>query len=162
MADRALGARARTLEGLCGHGTGQRVATVRGPVRARREREHDLMAGEDGRHGVRAARQRLAEDDHVGLDALMIAGEHLAGAAEARLHLVGDKEHIVLFAQRRGLLEIAIAGDDDAGLALDRLDHKGAHVRILELLLELLQVVEWHVHVAGHQRTKVLHADGIC
>ncbi len=42
-----------------------------------------------------AAAERLAEQVHVGHDALVVARERLAGAAEAGLDLVGDEQHVV-------------------------------------------------------------------
>ena len=35
----------------------------------------------------------LGHADDVGLDAVVLDGEHLAGAPEAALHLVADEEH---------------------------------------------------------------------
>ena len=41
-------------------------------------------------------RDALGHADDVGLDAVVLDGEHLAGAAEAALHLVGDEQDPVL------------------------------------------------------------------
>ena len=49
---------------------------------------------EHGRHRIEAARQRLADQRHVGLDALVLLGQQLAGAAEPRLDLVQDQRHV--------------------------------------------------------------------
>ena len=43
-------------------------------------------------------RDRLGELDHVGLDAPVVQGEELPGAAEAGDDLVGDEEDVVLIA----------------------------------------------------------------
>ena len=45
--------------------------------------------------GHDAAAERLAEQVDVGHDALVVAREGLAGAAEAGLDLVGDEQHVV-------------------------------------------------------------------
>src|SRR4029079_2336076 len=45
-----------------------------------------------------AAGDALGHADDVGLDAVVLDGEHLAGAAEATLHLVGDEHDPVLTA----------------------------------------------------------------
>ena len=55
---------------------------------------HDLGAAGDG--GERqAAGDALGGDDEVGHDALVLAGEHGAGAGEPGLHLVGDEDDAV-------------------------------------------------------------------
>ena len=47
------------------------------------------------RDGHDAAAERLAQQHQVGPHALVVAGEGRAGAAEARLDLVGDQQHAV-------------------------------------------------------------------
>lgn len=59
-----------------------RVAAVRRAVLASPDRQHHLVVGKDGRDGVEAAREGLAEDKEVGPDALVVASEHLARARE--------------------------------------------------------------------------------
>ena len=49
-----------------------------------------------------AARQRLGEQHHVGLDAPMLDREELAGAADAGLDFVGDEQRAVFAAKLRG------------------------------------------------------------
>ncbi len=51
--------------------------------------------GQRCRQGQVAAGQRLAETQDVGRHAGMLAGEQLAGAAEAGGDLVGDQQHVV-------------------------------------------------------------------
>ena len=56
--------------------------------------EH-VVVREHRRHRIEAAGQRLAEQRHVGLDALVLLGEQLAGAAEPGLDLVEDQHDVV-------------------------------------------------------------------
>ena len=51
------------------------------------------------RHRHDAAAERLAEQVHVRHDALVLAGEGPARAAQTRLDLVGDEQHVALGAQ---------------------------------------------------------------
>jgi hypothetical protein len=67
----------------------------------------------------------LPTQGQVGLDALVLLGQQLAGAAEAGLDLVQDQHHVVRGAELARALQIAGGRDDDAGLALDRLDQEG-------------------------------------
>ena len=48
----------------------------------------------------RPAGDRLGDRDQVGLDAVVLDREELAGAREARLHLVDDEHDPVLVADR--------------------------------------------------------------
>ena len=123
------------------HRACQRVAAVGAPVLARLDGEHHLVAGQHRRHRQHSTRQRLAEDEHVGLDAVVVAAEHAAGAAEAGLHLVGDEEGAVLATEGLGTGEVAGLGDDDAGLALDGLHHEGGDGGVLQGGLEGAEVV---------------------
>ncbi|CAI7973659.1 hypothetical protein FRAHR75_100066 [Frankia sp. Hr75.2] len=58
----------------------------------------------------------------------MLAGEHVAGAGEARLHLVGDEHDPGLRAELGQSGQEAGAGDDEAALALDRFDDERGDV----------------------------------
>ena len=80
---------------------------------------------DEGRDRQHAAAERLAEDEPVGPDVLVLEGEPRAGAAESRLHLVEDQQHVVRVAQAAQAREKAGGRHDDAGLALDRLDQHG-------------------------------------
>ena len=65
------------------------------------------------RHHQRANRlvactKPLGDGNHVGLDAIVIAGEQMAGPAHAAHHLVEDQQHIIFIADRPNALEIAI------------------------------------------------------
>mmetsp|Transcript_4707 Transcript_4707/g.15636 ORF Transcript_4707/g.15636 Transcript_4707/m.15636 type:complete len:291 (+) Transcript_4707:992-1864(+) len=125
------------LERGHGHAAGERVTPVGGAVRARGNDSHDGVVAEHSGHGHRAARERLAQHEHVGPHALVVAGEELARAREARLDLVGDEEYIVRLAEPLALGEVALRGHHHAGLALDGLDVEGHHgLGALQLLLE--------------------------
>ena len=56
--------------------------------------EH-LFVRKHGRDRIEAAGKRLAEQRDVGLDALVLLGQQLAGAAEPGLDLVEDQHHVV-------------------------------------------------------------------
>ena len=70
-----------------------------------------------------AVAHRLAERDDVGHDAVALEAPHLpAGAAEARLHLVGDEEPAGLAHFRDRLLQEAGRIREDAVARKDRVD----------------------------------------
>ena len=52
----------------------------------------------------------------------MLAGEHLAGTAQAGLDLVEDEQSAVLPALRFDRLQVAVRGHDDSGGTLDWLE----------------------------------------
>ena len=94
-------------------------------VAGREDRAALLREDRRQRHaGADALRQR----HHVGLEAEALVGEEGAGAAHARLHLVGDQEDVLLVAPGADGGEVGGVGDVDAALALDRLDHDRAGV----------------------------------
>ena len=117
------------LERRAGHRAGQRVAAERAAVIARLEDAQHLASRQDRRDGVVASRQRLGDDHHVGLDVFPLVREQAAGAAEPRLDLVEDQQHVVPLADLLGLLEVSGGRDDDAGLALYGFDEKRRRVR---------------------------------
>ena len=95
-------ARARAARSCVAHlldraerrGAGDRVAAVRAAEAADVHGVHQLGAAGDG--GQRqAAGDALGGGDQVGHDALVVAGEPVAGAAEAGLDLVGDEHDAV-------------------------------------------------------------------
>ena len=77
------------------HRAGERVAAEGRAVLAGLQDAEHLVVRKHGRHRIEAAGQRLAEQRHVGLDALVLLGEQLAGAAEPGLDLVEDQHHVV-------------------------------------------------------------------
>ena len=83
------------------------------------------FGAEHGTDGEQAAAERLGQHHHVGDHPLGLAGEQVAGAAEAGLDLVEGQEDARLAADRADLGEVAGGRLHDAALALDRLDEEG-------------------------------------
>ena len=71
---------------------------------------HDVPVGHDRRDRDDAAAEGLAEQVDVGVHVLGLAGERVAGAAEAGLDLVGDHQDAVRVAEPRGPREVALGG----------------------------------------------------
>ena len=82
----------------------------------------------------------LRHREDVGDDVPVVAREPLAGAAEARHHLVADQQDPVPVAGLADRLQVAVGRDDDPVRADDRLEDDGGD-RVRALVLEdLLQV----------------------
>src|SRR6185369_5225558 len=86
-----------------------------------------------------------------GPDAFVLEGEPAAGAAQPRLHLVDDQQHVVAVAPFAQLREEALRRYDHAGLALDRLDQHGAGIGIGSRA-HAGHVAEVEVHEARRER----------
>src|SRR5450756_2397739 len=69
-----------------------------------------------------------AASDVYKRQAVVLDGEHLAGAPEAALHLVGDEQHALLVEDLLDALEVVVGRRDDAALAHHRLGDEGADV----------------------------------
>ena len=96
-------------------------------VRARREHVHQLArCRRSADTGSTPPPNALPRITRVRSYALMLVGEPGAGAPKTRLHFVDNQEHVVRVAQRPQAGEPACRRNDDAGLALDRLDQHGA------------------------------------
>ena len=80
-----------------------------------------------------------------------LVGEPGAGAADAGLHLVEPEQRAVLVGDALGGGEVAGARDDDAGLALDRLEDDGGD-RVVDGGLERGHVVVRHEGDVAGQR----------
>ena len=119
------------------------------------EDAEDLARAEHGGDGIEAAGERLADDQDVGRDLLVLVGEELAGAAKAGLDLVEHKENVVLAADGGDLAEVAGGRNDDAGLALDGLDEEGAGVG-RDGGAQRLGVAEGYGAEAGRKRAKAV------
>jgi hypothetical protein len=134
-----------------GHSAAKRVAAVRRAVGAGLDDEHDLLAAKHRADGVHAARDGLAERDHIGLDARPLGAQHAACPPDARLDLVADEEDVVLAAELLDVGEVVVVGDHDAGLALDGLDDEGGRVLAVSLedLLQVGNVVVAEGHAGG-------------
>ncbi len=78
----------------------------------------------------------LGRDDQIGVDALVLAREHRAGAGESGLHLVGDEHDAVLAAPVEQCRQEALGGHDEPALALDRLDDHGGEIVGADLLVD--------------------------
>ena len=85
-------------------------------------RVHDLGLAEHARERQPGG-DRLGDRDQVGLDAVVLDREQLPGAAEAGLHLVDDSTIPCSSQIRRTPSHELRRRDDEAALALDRLDH---------------------------------------
>lgn len=85
---------------------------------------HDLGAGHADAEG-HAGGDAFGDADDVGLDAGVLDGPPLAGAADAGLDLVGDEEDSVLVADAADLLEEVGRSDDVAAFALDGFEDDG-------------------------------------
>ena len=95
---------------------------------AGKDGEHNLVIGQNCRYGKGAAGKGFADGDHIRADALVVAGEHFACAADAGLYLIGNKKDIVLVAEVIAGLEVAVRRDIYAGLSLDGLYQHCAHL----------------------------------
>src|SRR5207249_244222 len=112
-----------------GRGAGDGVAAGGRPERSRRHRVEQLGAAGDGADRKTVAK-RLGGDQQVWRDAGVLYREHAAGAAHARLDLVGDEEDVVAPADRRDAPQESLRRNDEAALALNRLeDHRGDVLR---------------------------------
>src|SRR6202453_1172398 len=98
-------------------------------------RVHDL-----GPAGHRRQRQSAGDTfggaDQVGLDALVLAGEHRSGPGKPGHHLVGDEHNVVLMAPIEQRRQEPLGRNDEAAFALDGLDDDGGQIFGADLLLE--------------------------
>src|SRR5207247_7806239 len=108
------------------HGVAAEGAAVgaRLPLRARLLR--------DERADRHAAAEALRREPNVGLDALVLAGEHASGPPDAALDLVAHEQDAVAVAQLAQCLEVSGRWHDIAALTLDRLDEDGRRVPGIE------------------------------
>ena len=83
----------------------------------------------------------LAEAEQVRLDAVVLERPHLAGQADAGLHLVEDQQHVVLVAELADGAEELGTEVVVAALALDRLHDERGDV-VLALGEELLRLLD--------------------
>src|SRR5208337_1669397 len=106
------------------HGAGQRIASESAAVVTGMEHAQNLLGREHCRDRIKAAGKRFADDDGVRPDAFMHVGEQLAGAAEARLDLVGNQEHAILLADGRCFFQESGGRNHNAGFSLNGLDQE--------------------------------------
>merc|ERR1740123_2596049 len=98
-------------------------------------RVHQLLPGGNAGNGE-ARRDALGEDQDVGVHALMLHGEHLAGAPASALNLVGDEEQVVPVAELADLLHETRRVRNVTALSQDRLDDHGRSLIRTGLLLD--------------------------
>ena len=113
----------------------------------------NLGIGEHSRDRIEAARERLADQGHVGFDTLVFFGEQLTGAAKAGLDLIKNQRNAVLGAERAHFREITLRRDHHAGFALDRLDQEG-HGVFIDSRAEGFDIAERNGLEAGRERAK--------
>src|SRR5579863_128501 len=87
----------------------------------------DFGAGGEGAEG-KSVGDAFGRDQDVGDDSVMLDGEHFAGAGEAGLDFVGNKEDAVLIENFLYLFKIVWRRNDDATLAHDWLGDERSHV----------------------------------
>ena len=143
------------LQGLDSHTGSERESAKGRAVLAGQDVEHDVVVGQTGTDGQHATTESLTQDDNVGAHTVVLRAEHASGAGNTRLHLVGNEQHVVLVAQVEALLQVAIVGHEDAGLALDGLGDESAHLLaiLVESFLKRLGIVIGNADEARRQRT---------
>ena len=135
-------------------GADNRRTAEGGRVRARRQ---DVAAGirrhdSTDRH---AAAKTLCHSDNVRLDVVLLESKQAAGTANAGLHLVDDKQHILLAAELLYLLDELAVKRQNTALALNQLHHDGAG-HIVRLCAYRLDVVGNRVIKALGKREEIV------
>ena len=134
----------------------QRVAGIGAAEAARIGGVHDLRLADHARQRE-AAGEALRHGDEVRLHVVMFHREHLAGAAVAGLHFVGDQHDAVLvadLAQRAHQLRRRLV---EAAFALHRLDDDGGDAGRIDVGLEqeaeiLQRFLDGDVELRGRER----------
>ena len=93
-----------------------------------------------GHHGAdrHARAESLGGQQDVGLHALVVAGPHLPGPADAALHFVRHQQDAVFVAQGPQVAQPSGRRDDVAAFTLNRLHEDGRHVPRVEMPAEQL------------------------
>src|SRR5256884_2025532 len=112
------------------------VAAERRAVRAGTPR-HDRLIRDD-RPDRHAAAQPLSREQDVGLDRLVLAGEHLPGTPHPALHLVAHEQDAVPIAQLPQRRQITRRGHHVTPLPLNRLHEDRCDARGVDLFREQL------------------------
>ena len=105
-------------------GDADRIAAISAAEAAGMRSVHDGGAAGHARERKSAA-ESLGHGDQIGHHARVLDGEHLAGARDAALHLVGDQDDAVLVAEPAQSAQELERRHVEAALALDRLDDDG-------------------------------------
>jgi hypothetical protein len=87
-----------------------------------------LVVEDDCHRGADAA-EGLGDDDHVGLDVVLLEREPGAGAPAPGLHLVHHERDVEVAGQRAQPANELIVGGNDAALALDHFEDYGGGER---------------------------------
>src|ERR1039458_8511245 len=135
-----------------GDGAGQRAPAEGGAVHARMEGAGYLIGAERGAHG-NAAGQRLGQGGDVWLNAEVLIGAPLSGAAQAGLNFIGDHQGSRRVGQRARLCEKFLRKRTYAALALNGFEEDGADF-IREFGAQIGYVVELHKLEAGNDRSE--------
>ena len=141
----------KDVQGGEGRRGGHRVAAEGGPVLAGRQQRGSFRA--EGHEGTdrEAAAQALGQGHGVGQDPGILAGQPLAGTADAGLHLVEDQQGAGRRGGLAGSLEIAGWQRPHARLALDWFEEDGGG-GVVHRRSEGLDVAEGNVHDTTGQR----------
>src|SRR5690606_626466 len=107
--------------------TGNRVTAERTTDASGRGNVHDFCASRHTRER-KPTRDSLRGEDHVWFEPEVLAREHVSGAGDPRLDVVGDKDDSVLAAPCGKRWEVAVSRDDETALALDRFDDEAREV----------------------------------
>ena len=103
----------------------------------------------------------LGQAPHVGVHTPEPGAKHLAGAAEAGHHLVGNQQHAMTVAHRADQRPVVLGRHDDAAGALHRLGDEGGHgVGALEDDLALQQLGAEPAQFGGVLRVGVVVQPG--
>lgn len=116
------------FQGPDSHRTAQGVTTISRSVSTGFDGEHNILTAQNTRDGIHSARDGLAQQHQIGLDAAPLVTEKLTSAGNTRLDLIADQESVVLIAQGSRLLQVVLIWNDDAGLTLDGLDQEGRQI----------------------------------
>src|SRR6202022_1646687 len=100
-------------------------------------------------------RQRLAEQDDVGLDAPMFNCKESSSTAKSGLDFVGDEQGPIFTAQGLSAAQIRIVRKIDS-LALNRFDDEGRGVARGQGFFQSGKIVEWNCGAARDERTEAL------
>ena len=117
----------------------------------------DPLADHDRGERQVAGGDALGQGHEVGPDVEELAGEPGARAPEARDHLVGDQQHVVLLADPLDLRPVGLGRDDHPAGALDRLADEGGDglgPQLQDLVLDRLGRLA--AEVLGRERAAVV------
>ena len=115
----------------------------------------DVATRQHRADGDEAAGERLRDYQDVRLHARVLEREELAGATQSGLHLVENEERAVTGARPLRRKQVIVVSDEDP-LALDRLEHEGGDVTLLELAIEGREITTGDRVAAGDERIEAV------